>query len=88
MPDRLFAGRAARGWAALVTKLRFIIVLAWVGGAAAATLLLPSLSESGGASLGGLIAEDSESITARSRSTELFSLPILAETMVVQRPAS
>ena len=85
MPERLFAGRAARGWASVVTKLRFIIVLAWVGGAAAATLLLPSLSESGGASLGGLIAEDSESITARTRSAELFSVPILTETVVVQR---
>jgi putative drug exporter of the RND superfamily len=85
MPDRLLAGRGARAWASLVTKLRFVIVLAWIGGAAAATLLLPSLSESGGASLGGLIAEKSESITARSRSAELFSLPILSETVVVQR---
>jgi RND superfamily putative drug exporter len=83
----MLAGRGARAWASLVTKLRFVIVLAWVGGAAAATLLLPSLSESG-ASQGSLIAEDSESITARSRSAELFSLPILTETVVVQRDPS
>ena len=85
MPDRVLWGRGARAWAWLVTKLRFVIVLVWVGGAVAATLFLPSLSESGGASLGGLIAEDSESVTARRRSAELFSLPILSETVVVQR---
>jgi putative drug exporter of the RND superfamily len=88
MRERVLAGRAARAFARGVSKLRFLIVLLWVGGALAATLLLPSLSESGDASLGGVIAEDSESITARARSAELFRLPILSEIAVVQRDAN
>ncbi len=79
------AGRGARGFAWLVSKLRFAIVFAWVAGAIAATILLPSLSEGDGAPLGGLVAEDSPAVQARIRSAELFSIPILAETAVVQR---
>jgi RND superfamily putative drug exporter len=85
MTDPVVAGRAARGFAWLVTRLRFVIVVAWVAGAVAATVLLPSLSEGNDAPLGGLIAEDSEAVQARERSAELFSIPILAETAVVQR---
>lgn len=77
--------RAARRFAWLVTRLRFVIVAAWIAGAVAATALLPSLSEGDGAPLGGLIAKDSEAVLARQRSAELFSVPILAETAVVQR---
>jgi RND superfamily putative drug exporter len=85
MTDPVVVGRGARGFAWLVVRLRFVILLAWVAGAVAATVLLPSLSEGNGAPLGGLIAEDSEAVQARERSAELFSVPILAETAVVQR---
>jgi hypothetical protein len=51
-------GRPASGLAWLITKLRFLVVPAWVAGAVAATLLLPSLSEGDGAPLGGLITSD------------------------------
>ncbi len=78
-------GRLPRGHAWLVTKLRFVIVVVWVAGAVAATSLLPSLSEGEEASLGGLIAEHSESVRARTLSAELFPVPILGETAVVQR---
>jgi RND superfamily putative drug exporter len=85
MTDPIVAGGAVRAFAWLVTRLRFVIVLAWVAGAIGATLLLPSLAEEDGAPLGGLIADDSEAIQARQRSAELFDVPILAETAVVQR---
>jgi RND superfamily putative drug exporter len=78
-------GPLTRAYASVVAKLRFVIVLTWIAGACAATVLLPSLSESDGGPLGGLIAEDSESVKARTRSAELFSIPILGETAVVQR---
>jgi RND superfamily putative drug exporter len=85
MTDPVVVGRFARGFAWLVVRLRFVILVAWVAGAVAASVLLPSLSEGNGAPLGGLIAEDSEAVQARERSAELFSVPILAETAVVQR---
>jgi RND superfamily putative drug exporter len=78
-------GRGPRAFARLVTKLRFVIVLAWIAGASAATILLPSLSESNGAPLRGLIAEDSAAEKARLRSAELFEVPILSEVAIVQR---
>jgi RND superfamily putative drug exporter len=85
MPDPVVAGAPARRFARLVTWLRFPIVVAWIAGAVAATLLLPSLAEGDGAPLGGLIAEDSEAVQARQRSAEHFTVPVLAETAVVQR---
>lgn len=85
MTDPIVAGRGARGVAWLVTRMRFVIVAAWVAGAVSATVLLPSLAEGDGAPLGGLIAEGSEAVQARQRSAELFDVPILAETAVVQR---
>lgn len=85
MTDPVLRGRGTRGFAWLVVKLRFAIVLAWVGGAIAATLYLPSLSEGGGAPL--LVAENSESVETRERSLELFAFPLLAEVAVVQRDA-
>ena len=85
MSDPPLGGRITRGYATLVTKLRFVIVVGWVAGAVAATLFLPSLSEGDGGPLGGLIAEDSEAAKARTRSAELFQVPILGETAVVQR---
>lgn len=85
MTDPIVAGWAARGLAWLVTRLRFVIAVAWIAGAVAATILLPSLSEGNDAPLGGLIAEDSPAVEARQRSAQLFPIPILAETAVVQR---
>lgn len=85
MRDPLVAGRVSRGFAWLVVRLRHLIVLAWVAGAVAATLLLPNLGDGDGAPLGGLVADDSQAAQARQRSAELFRVPILAETAVVQR---
>jgi RND superfamily putative drug exporter len=85
MSEPPLGGPLTRGYARVVTRLRFVIVAAWIAGACAATLLLPSLSEGEGGPLGGLIAEDSESVKARTRSAELFQVPILGETAVVQR---
>lgn len=79
-------GRVTRAAAWLLVRLRWPIVLAWIAGTVAATLYLPSLEDAGGeTSLAGLVPKDAESIRAGIRSTELFSVPVITHTMVVQR---
>ena len=41
--DAVRVGRLTQGYAWLVIRLRWFIVLAWVGGAVAASLYLPAL---------------------------------------------
>ena len=87
MNEILHTGRPAGAYAWLVTRLRWVIVLAWVAGAAAATIYLPALGEAG-TPLSGLVPEDAEAIRAQERSAELFKLPLVTETAVVQRSPS
>ena len=87
MSEPLGIGRAARGFAWLIMRLRWPILLAWVAGAVAATLYLPGLGESG-APLSGLVPDDAAAIRAQERSAELFELPLVSDTAVVQRDAN
>ena len=87
MNEILHTGRPAGAYAWLVTRLRWVIVLAWVAGAAAATIYLPALGEAG-TPLSGLVPEDADAIRAQERSAELFKLPLVTETAVVQRSPS
>jgi RND superfamily putative drug exporter len=87
MSDTLVLGRAARAFAWLVLRLRWPIVVAWVAGAVAATLYLPGLGESG-APLSGLIPENAAAVEAQRRSSELFSVPLVTDTAIVQRRAA
>ena len=66
-------------------RLRWLVVAGWLGAAAAATLWLPSLQQAESASLEDLVPEDAEAVRTAERSTELFSVPITAQTAVVQR---
>jgi putative drug exporter of the RND superfamily len=75
----------AQAFATLVVRLRWIVVALWLAAAAAATLWLPSLQEAESASLSDLVPEDSEAVRAAERSSELFSVPLIAQTAVVQR---
>ena len=87
MSEPLGIGRAARAFAWLIMRLRWLILLAWVAGAVAATLYLPGLGESG-APLSGLVPDDAAAIRAQERSAELFELPLVSDTAVVQRDAN
>ena len=66
-------------------RLRGLGGAGWLVAAAAATLWLPSLQQAESASLEDLVPEDAEAVRTAERSTELFSVPITAQTAVVQR---
>ncbi|HYY76679.1 MAG TPA: MMPL family transporter [Gaiellaceae bacterium] len=79
-------GRAAGGrFARLVVAFRHVILLAWVAGAAACVLTLPSLEEARGEALGSLVPRNAPAFRTQIRSAELFRIPILSNTLVVQR---
>lgn len=76
----------ARAFAWLVVRLRWPIVLGWVAAAVAVVVYLPSLQDAGDeTSLAGLVPQDAESLAAGARSAELFDLPVITHTAVVQR---
>jgi RND superfamily putative drug exporter len=75
----------AQAFATIVVRLRWLVVAVWLAAAAAATLWLPSLQEAESASLADLVPADAEAVRAAERSSELFSVPLTAQTAVVQR---
>jgi putative drug exporter of the RND superfamily len=77
----------SRAFAQLVVRLRWLVVAAWVVGAVAATLYLPSLQDAESARVSDLVPEDAESVQTGRRSAELFDVPVIAQTAVVQRDA-
>jgi RND superfamily putative drug exporter len=68
-----------------VVGLRWALVPAWVAAAAASALFLPSLGSGEPLALGGLVPGDAPAIRVGQRETELFRLPLTADTVVVQR---
>ena len=70
----------------IMVRLRLAIVAAWLVAAVAALVYLPDLRQSGDKQdLLGLVPDNAEALAAAARSTQLFDVPILAETAVVQR---
>ena len=70
----------------LIVRLRWPIVLAWIVATIAGLVYLPSLQDAGDeTSLIGLVPEDAESIETGLRSAELFDVPVITHTHVVQR---
>ena len=70
----------------LIVRLRLAIVAAWLIAAVAAVAYLPDLHQSGDRQdLLGLVPDNAEALAAAARSTELFSVPVLAQSAVVQR---
>jgi putative drug exporter of the RND superfamily len=70
----------------LLIRLRWPIVLAWIAAAVAVVVYLPSLQEAGDeTSLVGLVPKNAESLAAGVRSSELFDVPVITHTAVVQR---
>jgi RND superfamily putative drug exporter len=66
-------------------RLRWLVVLGWVGALVAATLYLPSLTEAGSAPLGGLVPRGADAVRAAERSAELFPVPIRSGIAIVER---
>ena len=61
-------------------------MLAWIAAAVAAVVYLPSLQEAGDeTSLVGLVPKNAEALAAGVRSSELFDVPVITHTAVVQR---
>jgi putative drug exporter of the RND superfamily len=69
----------------LVIRLRYLILPAWVAGAVAATIWLPSIGEAQGSPLGELVADEADALETEIRSSRHFEIPLLSRTAVVQR---
>jgi RND superfamily putative drug exporter len=75
--------RTAYALARVVVALRWPILIAWIGGAAAALVLLPPLStRSGGIS--DITSSDNPAIVAETHAAQAFGFPVLSRTMMVQ----
>ena len=81
--DRAAVGWPWRAFAAVVVAARWLILLAWIAAAGAATLYLPPLTAS--SALGGLIPQNAPALRAEYDATRLFGLPLDAQVAVVQR---
>ncbi len=75
----------SRVFATVVVRLRWLVIAGWIAAAAAATLYLPSLQEAESIELSSLVPEDAEAVETGRRSAELFPVPVIAHTAVVQR---
>lgn len=78
-------GRAARAFAWIVVRLRWLVIAAWIAAAVVATISLPALGTAGSVSLQGLVPEDAEAIETEERAARLFELPFSPHTVIVQR---
>jgi putative drug exporter of the RND superfamily len=77
---------AARAFAWTVIRLRWPIVFGWVAATVFVLASLPTLEDSGtDTSVIGLVPRDAAAIEAGVRSAELFSVPVIAHSAVVQR---
>ncbi len=81
--DRPAVGWPWRVFAVVVVAARYLILLAWIAAAAAATLYLPALTAS--SNIGGLIPQGSPAVRAEYDATRLFGMPLTAQVAVVQR---
>ncbi|MGH2916022.1 MAG: MMPL family transporter [Solirubrobacteraceae bacterium] len=75
----------ARAFAAAIVHLRWLIVVAWIAGAAYATVALPSIQSSQGGTLGALVPRGAPALKAEAASAKLFGFPVLSRALVVQR---
>jgi putative drug exporter of the RND superfamily len=71
--------------AAVLVKLRFVVIPAALAAAVAATMYLPSLGAAKAGALGSLVPESAPAVAAQRRSAELFAFPVLSNALVVQR---
>jgi putative drug exporter of the RND superfamily len=72
-------------FASVVVRLRYLVVAAWIAAAVATAVYLPGLGSGEALELGGLLPEESPAIDAGERSQQLFTVPLTADTAVVER---
>jgi RND superfamily putative drug exporter len=68
-----------------VVGLRLVIVPAWLVAAALTAAFLPGLGSGEQLALGGLVPKNADALRVGERSAELFKIPLIADTVVVQR---
>ncbi len=68
-----------------MVRLRWLVVPAWAAAAVASVLWLPSMTEARESSLSGLVPENAEAIQVDLRSAQLFGIPLVTHTALVQR---
>lgn len=76
--------RFARRYAAVVVKLRWLVLVTVGGAVFASVALLPSLSSQAGGLESGLVGVDEPAIRAQVEAVRRFGLPLLTRTAVVQ----
>ncbi len=74
--------------ARLIVRFRVAVVLAWVAAAIAAVTLLPDVEQAHSGTLGDLVPTNAPAIDTETRSIDLFSLPVLSRTVVVEHSDS
>ncbi len=82
--------RRARWWSwygGVAVKLRYVIVAGWIVAAAASVLYLPGIGAGvgEGEELEGFVAPNEPAVAAEQRAFEIFGLPLLSRTVIVQR---
>ncbi|HSE82366.1 MAG TPA: MMPL family transporter [Gaiellaceae bacterium] len=75
----------SRIFSSAVVRLRYLVLAGWIAAAVATTVYLPGLGSGEPLELGGLVPDDSPAVQAGVRSQELFSVPLIADTAVVER---
>jgi putative drug exporter of the RND superfamily len=79
-------GRGAGRYAAVVVKLRHVIVAGWLLGVVAVVSWLPGVPGGGtGGDLEGFVPADSAAVRTETESLREFGFPLLARTVIVQR---
>lgn len=68
-----------------IVWLRWPLALAWAGGAIAALVLLPSITEVRGGAVGTFVPEDAPALEAEESAAERFALPAISRELIVQR---
>jgi len=81
----IVTGRAARSFAWIIIRLRYVLVPGWIVVAVMAAIYLPGPGEAQSSLLGTLIPRDAPALQAEARSFRHFGLPLLARSAVVQR---
>ena len=75
----------AHRFAAIVVRLRFVVIAGWIAAAVLCAVALPTVDEAQTGSLGDLVPTGAEAIEAEKRVAELFALPLASRTLIVER---
>ena len=78
-------GLVPGAFARIVVRLRLLVAVGWIAAAVAAAVALPGLGSGEALELGGLVPDDSPAVAAGARSEQLFDVPLIADTAVVER---